>query len=116
MNRISSLQWSDGTICESMEEIQAEIQNFYQTLYQSQGEPNMTACLHFVEERITQRMLEEMEEAFTVEEVRYALFQMHPSKAPGVDGYTAGFFQRQVSSNAIGSLCVRQLSQPFWSL
>jgi hypothetical protein len=31
---------------------------------------------------------------FTEEEVKRALFQMHPSKAPGVDGFTAGFYQR----------------------
>jgi hypothetical protein len=31
---------------------------------------------------------------YTEEEVKLALFQMHPSKAPGVDGFTTGFFQR----------------------
>jgi hypothetical protein len=31
---------------------------------------------------------------FTEEEVKRALFQMHPSKAPGVHGFTAGFYQR----------------------
>jgi hypothetical protein len=34
-----------------------------------------------------------MDKPYTVEEVRYALFQMHPSKSPWVDGYTAGFFR-----------------------
>ncbi|KAK2650146.1 hypothetical protein Ddye_017635 [Dipteronia dyeriana] len=31
---------------------------------------------------------------FTAEEVRYALFQMSSSKAPGIDGFPAGFFQK----------------------
>jgi hypothetical protein len=94
MNKISSLQRSDGTMCERVEDMHAEIQGFYQHLYQSQGVPNMTMCLHFVEAKVTQDMWEEMDKPFTAEEVRFALFQMHPSKAPGVDGYTAGFFQR----------------------
>ena len=37
---------------------------------------------------------ENMEADFTEEEIKRALFQMHPSKAPGVDGFTAGFYQR----------------------
>ena len=31
---------------------------------------------------------------FHLEEVRFALFQMHPSKAPSPDGMTAFFFQK----------------------
>jgi hypothetical protein len=53
----------------------------------------MTACLHFVEAKVTQDMREEMDKPFTAEEVRFALFQMHPSKAPGVDGFTRAFFR-----------------------
>jgi hypothetical protein len=56
MNRISRLERGDGVLCESEEEVRSEIQGFYQNLYQSQGVPNMTACLHFVEERVTQPM------------------------------------------------------------
>jgi hypothetical protein len=94
MNKISNLQRMDGSLCESEEEVNVEVQGFYENLYQSQGAPNMAACLHYVEEKVTQPMREELVKPFTAEEVRYALFQMQPSKAPGVDGYTAGFFQR----------------------
>jgi hypothetical protein len=35
-----------------------------------------------------------LEADYCADDVKTALFQMHPSKAPGVDGFTAGFFQR----------------------
>jgi hypothetical protein len=37
-------------------------------------------------------MGEMLEEPFTAEEVKAALFQMKPNKTPGEDGFTAGFF------------------------
>ncbi|SPT19336.1 unnamed protein product [Triticum aestivum] len=36
----------------------------------------------------------ELSKPYTPKEVKVALFQMAPSKAPGVDGFTAGFYQR----------------------
>jgi hypothetical protein len=33
-------------------------------------------------------------EDFSADDVKKALFQMHPSKSPGVDGFTDGFYQR----------------------
>ena len=34
-----------------------------------------------------------LDKPFTEQEVETALFQMAPEKAPGVDGFNAGFFQ-----------------------
>jgi hypothetical protein len=34
----------------------------------------------------------DFDKSYTAEEVKAALFHMAPSKAPGVDGFTAGFF------------------------
>jgi hypothetical protein len=39
-------------------------------------------------------MGEMLERVYTAQEVEKALFQMGPGKAPGVDGFTAGFFQK----------------------
>ena len=39
-------------------------------------------------------MNDDLTKPYTAEEVKAALFQMAPSKAPGVDGFTAGFYQR----------------------
>ena len=68
--------------------------DFYQNLYQSQGYNDISELLQFVPQRVNAAMNGLLEKEFTAEEVRNTLFQMAPSKAPGVDGFTAGFFQR----------------------
>ncbi|KAL5835534.1 hypothetical protein ACOSQ4_015031 [Xanthoceras sorbifolium] len=47
-----------------------------------------------VEKRILPATYRYLDSAFTREDVRKALFQMAPSKAPGLDGFTAGFYQQ----------------------
>jgi hypothetical protein len=47
-----------------------------------------------VEEKVTLQDRVLLEEDFSTDEVKKALFQMHPSKALGVDGFTARFYQR----------------------
>ena len=44
--------------------------------------------------KVSDQMNETLCRQFTVEEVEAALMQMGPNKAPGEDGFTAGFFQR----------------------
>ena len=39
-------------------------------------------------------MNDNLTQRYTMEEVRYALFQMHPSKSPGPDGMSPFFFQK----------------------
>ena len=70
------------------------MQTFYQNLYRSQGFDDSSYLLSHVLPRVTQAMNDELNKPYTGEEVKLALFQMAPSKAPGVDGFTAGFYQR----------------------
>jgi hypothetical protein len=77
-----------------MDGIHGEVQNFYQALYHSQGFRDMDELLHLVEPKVTEQMNVGMDAAYTEEEITKALFQMAPSKAPGVDGFTAGVFHR----------------------
>lgn len=91
---ISGLRRPDGTVCANAEEDQVEIMNFYQNLYASQGPSNASELLSYVPERVTPATNGALNKTFELGEVRTALFQMSPSKAPGVDGFTAGFFQK----------------------
>ena len=70
------------------------MQTFYQNLYRSQGWGDSSYLLSHVPERVTQAMNDDLIKPYTGEEVKLALFRMAPSKAQGVDGFTAGFYQR----------------------
>ena len=54
----------------------------------------MDGILQHIPSKISAEMNDDFAKPFVEAEVRVALFQMAPSKAPGVDGFTAGFFQR----------------------
>jgi hypothetical protein len=54
----------------------------------------MSELLNLVPTRVTSEMNSLLDKPFEPGDVRAALFQTAPSKAPGVDGFTAGFFQR----------------------
>jgi hypothetical protein len=94
VNKIENLEREDGSRCATWDENCTEVQSFFQNLYTSQGFRHMDELLNLVPTRVTMEMNAELQKAFTAEEVKGALFQMAPFKAPGVDGFTAGFFQR----------------------
>ena len=48
INRIRSLQTADGKLCETKEEIHAEVQQFYTSLYMAQDYTDVEAVLHHV--------------------------------------------------------------------
>ena len=53
INRIHSLQTVDGEICETKEEIHAEVQQFYTSLYTAQEYTDVEVVLHHVPHKIT---------------------------------------------------------------
>jgi hypothetical protein len=93
VKRISGLRRNDGTTCNGEEEDKEEVQAFYQELYLTQGFNDMSKLLQFIPSRVSSDRNDSITKPYTPEEVRAALFQMAPSKGPGVDGFTAGFFQ-----------------------
>ena len=97
INRIQALCHADGSFCTNEEEDKSEVQTFYHNLYESQGFRDSAELLDHVLAKVTEDMNVELTKPYTAGEVRTALFQMAPSKAPGVDGFTAGFYQRHWS-------------------
>ena len=79
---------------QELEEVKKEIGDFYQGLYQTQGFRPMNELLDCVQPSVTDAMNDFIQRPYEAEEVKKALFDMAPSKAPGLDGFTAGFYQR----------------------
>lgn len=92
-NRIKQLTADDGRVVTEQEDLEQLACDFYQRLFAAQDnlEPELI-CRH-VPRKVSPEMSAALVRPFTVVEVEAALFQMAPSKAPGVDGFNAGFFQ-----------------------
>uniref|UniRef100_A0A8R7PXK2 Reverse transcriptase domain-containing protein n=1 Tax=Triticum urartu TaxID=4572 RepID=A0A8R7PXK2_TRIUA len=68
---------------------------FYKNLYTSEGVHDMNRVLDTVPCKVTPAMNELLNSPYSQDEVKVALFQMFPTKAPGPDKFPAHFFQRQ---------------------
>ena len=82
---------------------------------------HMDGVLDSVDQVVTEGMNETLAQPYTEEEVHTTLFQMHPSKAPRLDGMSPFFFQKywhivgwDVSSAVLSSLhsgrCLRKMN------
>ena len=67
--------------------------DFYKNLYTSEGTIGMEEVLSQIPARVNGNMNACLNENYSNEEVKQALFQMFPTKAPGPDGFPAHFFR-----------------------
>ena len=70
------------------------IEGYYQRLFTTSNLTHMNEVLNSVERVVTDGMRHSLLVPYTEDEVHVALFQMHPSKSPGLDGMSLYFFQR----------------------
>lgn len=66
--------------------------NLFQSSQPSQG--NIISVLEYSEKVIFEQMNATLCVPFTAEEVRRAVFDMHPLKGPGIDGFTGFFYHK----------------------
>ncbi|KAF8692175.1 hypothetical protein HU200_039777 [Digitaria exilis] len=93
-NKITKLKKANGQFTEDEREMADLTVAVYKDLYQTEGTENMARVLDTVPVEVTDAMNDQLLAEFSMEEVKVALFQMFPTKAPGPDGYPAHFFQR----------------------
>ena len=93
-NKISKLKRPDGQVTEDADEMSKLATMFYKNLYSSEGVSDMEVVLDTGPTRVTPEMNDLLLALFDSREVKEALFQMFPIKAPGPDGFPAHFFQR----------------------
>lgn len=93
-NTIKGITDDDGNWVEGEENVARVARDFFSSLFQSNNEITSNMILQAVENCVTQEMNDKLCADFTVEEVHKAFFQIHPNKAPGIDGLPASFFRK----------------------
>jgi hypothetical protein len=93
-NRVEELQKEDETIVKDEDELGSMSSDFFKNLYTSEGVQGMEDVLDVVPARVSAEMRTMLDAPFDVAEVKRALFEKFPTKAPGPEGFLAHFFER----------------------
>jgi hypothetical protein len=83
----------DGSLCDEPAEIKGMVHNFYEHLFTSKNCPSVDTVLEAIPQKVTAEMNESLSLPYSVEDIKVALFQRGPTKAPGPDGFPALFYQ-----------------------
>ena len=96
-NKLVSLALEDGSTISDPVLIKEEATTFFHSILNgsaAQPYPGKSFLSHYISKQISRAHCESLIEDITSEEVKKALFSIHPNKAPGPDGFNAFFFQR----------------------
>lgn len=80
-------EWVEG---DSMKPI---VLDYFENIFHSSGSTMVESFFSSVPSRVSQEQNVSLLRPFQVEEVKSALFDMFPDKAPGPDGMNPGFYQ-----------------------
>jgi hypothetical protein len=92
-NKIESLIREDGSVCTEESEIKGMVHSWCEKLFTSEPTSSTDVILEAMPTKVDTQMNVDLCKAYTNEEIKTALFQMGPTKAPGPDGFPAMFYQ-----------------------
>uniref|UniRef100_A0A2N9EM59 Reverse transcriptase domain-containing protein n=1 Tax=Fagus sylvatica TaxID=28930 RepID=A0A2N9EM59_FAGSY len=92
-NEISRLRNQYGDWVLDKTEMEGMVNNYFNNLFTSSNPVGIPNVVSLVDRVVSDDMNQRLVRDFDAEEVRRALFQIHPTKAPGPDGMSAIFFQ-----------------------
>ncbi|KAL5754859.1 hypothetical protein ACOSP7_023079 [Xanthoceras sorbifolium] len=97
--------------------MEATVLSYFVSIFSSPSPPLATigVVVDSLDKRISSAAYKHLDSNFSGKDVRKALFQMTPSKAPGLDWLTAGFYQRfwNVVSDKVTAACLRVLNDGY---
>ncbi|KAL9684149.1 hypothetical protein QQ045_021583 [Rhodiola kirilowii] len=110
------MKMRDRVVTDTQEILEAA-EEYFGNMFQSIGsvlEDFLEDSLKIIPEVISEEVRQELIRPYTREEVRKALFQLAPMKAPGIDGFQAIFYQRYWA--VVGDLFSNEILQFVGSL
>ena len=93
-NHIHGVFDEEGRWCNTKDGIARVAESYFKDLFVETPAVNIEGVVQAVERRVTPQMNDRLTQRYSPDEVRTALFQMHPSKALGPDGMSPFFFQK----------------------
>ena len=105
-NTISCILDEEGNWHDSPDSIAEVVVSYFKNLYSFAYPTCISKVLDAIPTKVTEHMNQSFIKEFTREEIEIALNQMHPTKAPGLDGMIATFFQNYWSIVGNDVICM----------
>uniref|UniRef100_A0A2N9IM41 Reverse transcriptase domain-containing protein n=1 Tax=Fagus sylvatica TaxID=28930 RepID=A0A2N9IM41_FAGSY len=93
-NGIQGLRNQEDVWCTAENQVEDIAVNYFRNIFTTSHPTRIGETLSAVEKVVSEETNQRLLQPFTPEEVRTALVQMHPSKAPGADGMPSFFYQK----------------------
>ena len=93
-NRITQLLDANGNVIEDEEGLVTIATSYFRQIFEASNPEDIEEALSEVSSTITEPMNDNITAPVTEGEVKLALFEMHPEKAPGPDGMVALFYHK----------------------